>query len=167
MIKTPIKRKAEIIKGAPPLEFPNFNDKKVEQFFLKEMEYSEILLNLGDIENGAIHYSLAVAACKNQQSLLAVLEMTLSESNYTLLIQNLEQIKKEIQDHKQGVEKMDQARIKSEGAKVENKEMSRAEGKAEEESEANSKAETLQKYKLKAEAEVKVKAEVKVMAETG
>jgi import receptor subunit TOM20 len=84
-------------KGAA---LPDFSDhESVQRFFLQEVQLGEELLGQGDIESGVEHLSLAVAVCGQPHSLLGVLQQTLPQPVYTLLLQNLDKAQRRVRSH--------------------------------------------------------------------
>lgn len=85
--------------GGPGGSFvlPDFSDQEaVQKFFLHEVQLGEELLSQGDIQNGVEHLSMAVAVCGQPHSLLGVLQQTLPQPVYALLLQNLDKAQRRV-----------------------------------------------------------------------
>ena len=79
---------------------PNFSDQEaVQRFFLQEVQLGEELLSQGDIENGVEHLSMAVAVCGQPHSLLGVLQQSLPQPVYALLLQSLDKAQSRVRSH--------------------------------------------------------------------
>ena len=82
------------------LNLPNFSDQEaVQRFFLDEVQLGEELLSQGDIENGVEHLSMAVAVCGQPHSLLGVLQQSLPQPVYALLLQSLDKAQSRVRAH--------------------------------------------------------------------
>eukprot|EP00096_Caligus_rogercresseyi_P007582 TRINITY_DN2550_c0_g1_i1.p1 TRINITY_DN2550_c0_g1~~TRINITY_DN2550_c0_g1_i1.p1 ORF type:complete len:169 (-),score=46.93 TRINITY_DN2550_c0_g1_i1:186-692(-) len=87
-------------EGGSDIELPDFSDHEaVQRFFLKEVQCGEDLLGQGNISNGVEHLSLAVAVCGQPHALLGVLQQTLPNHIYSLLLQNLDIAQKRVRNH--------------------------------------------------------------------
>ena len=95
------RRKASQGKGGSgAFNLPNLSDQEaVQKFFLQEIQLGEELLSQGDIENGVEHLSMAVAVCGQPHSLLGVLQQTLPQPVYALLLQNLDKAQTRVRSH--------------------------------------------------------------------
>ena len=71
----------------------------VNKFFLQEAQLAEELLGQEDIENGLEHLRLAVLVCGQPQSLLDVLQQTLTPQIFSLLLQKLDLAQEKIRSH--------------------------------------------------------------------
>ena len=96
--------------GSHSSELPDLSDQEaVQRFFLQEVQAGEELLSQGDVEAGVEHLSMAVAVCGQPHSLLGVLQQTLPQPVYALLLQNLDKAQKRVRAHAmstiQGVKK--------------------------------------------------------------
>lgn len=54
------------------------------------------MLSQGDLENGVEHLSMAVAVCGQPHSLLGVLQQTLPQPVYAMLLQNLDKAQRRV-----------------------------------------------------------------------
>merc|ERR1711894_194976 len=90
-------KKSNVNKGSA---LPNFSDQEaVQRFFLQEVQLGEELLSQGDIENGVEHLSMAVAVCGQPHSLLGVLQQSLPQPVYALLLQSLDKAQSRVRSH--------------------------------------------------------------------
>ena len=86
--------------GSGVSNLPNFSDQEaVQRFFLQEVQLGEELLSQGDIENGVEHLSMAVAVCGQPHSLLGVLQQSLPQPVYALLLQSLDKAQSRVRSH--------------------------------------------------------------------
>nr|ACJ25169.1 translocase of outer mitochondrial membrane 20-like protein [Artemia franciscana] len=84
------KRKQKKSKTGSATVIPNLNNyEEVQKFFLEEVRLGEELLANGDLEDGVVHLSNAVAVCGQPQQLLAVLQQSLPAPVFHLLLQRL------------------------------------------------------------------------------
>lgn len=93
------RRRALQEKGGSSGSFilPDFSDQEaVQKFFLHEVQLGEELLSQGDVHNGVEHLSMAVAVCGQPHSLLGVLQQTLPQPVYALLLQNLDKAQRRV-----------------------------------------------------------------------
>ena len=95
------RRRANQSKGSSgSTNLPNFSDQEaVQRFFLQEVQLGEELLSQGDIENGVEHLSMAVAVCGQPHSLLGVLQQSLPQPVYALLLQSLDKAQSRVRSH--------------------------------------------------------------------
>ncbi|XP_067847632.1 mitochondrial import receptor subunit TOM20 homolog [Heptranchias perlo] len=71
-------------------KLPDLKDvEAVQKFFLEEVQLGEELLARGDYEKGVDHLSNAVSVCGQPQQLLQVLQQTLPQPVFQMLIQRL------------------------------------------------------------------------------
>ncbi|XP_007891505.1 mitochondrial import receptor subunit TOM20 homolog [Callorhinchus milii] len=71
-------------------KLPDMKDvEAVQKFFLEEVQFGEELLARGDYERGVDHLSNAVSVCGQPQQLLQVLQQTLPQPVFQMLIQRL------------------------------------------------------------------------------
>ncbi|XP_040563356.1 mitochondrial import receptor subunit TOM20 homolog B [Lepeophtheirus salmonis] len=93
-------KKAKYGEGTSDIELPDFSDHEaVQRFFLREVQTGEDLLGQGNITKGVEHLSLAVAVCGQPHALLGVLQQTLPNHIYSLLLQNLDIAQKRVRSH--------------------------------------------------------------------
>uniref|UniRef100_A0A1B6CWG7 Mitochondrial import receptor subunit TOM20 homolog n=1 Tax=Clastoptera arizonana TaxID=38151 RepID=A0A1B6CWG7_9HEMI len=77
-------------KGSSNSQFPDLKDpKSIQEFFLHEVQLGEELLGQGDVEGAVEHLSNAVAVCGQPNHLLQVLQQTLPQTVFHLLLQKL------------------------------------------------------------------------------
>ncbi len=96
------KRKAKALnnQSSGNIKLPNLSDQEaVQKFFLQEVQLGEELLSQGDVENGVEHLSMAVAVCGQPHSLLGVLQQTLPQQIYGLLLQSLDAAQRKVRSH--------------------------------------------------------------------
>ena len=94
------RKRAAQSKSGTNFNLPDLSDQEaVQKFFLQEIQHGEELLSQGDIENGVEHLSMAVAVCGQPHSLLGVLQQTLPQPVYALLLQNLDKAQTKVRAH--------------------------------------------------------------------
>lgn len=77
--------------------FPDFTDQQaVQRFFLQEVQMGESYLEQGDVEKGVEHLANAVVVCGQPTELLNVLQRTLPERVFELLIKKLPELGKNL-----------------------------------------------------------------------
>ena len=79
-------------------QLPDSSDQEaVQKFFLQQDRLGQELLASGDLQNGAEHLALAVAACANPHSILCVYQQTLPPQAYQILLHGLEVARHEVE----------------------------------------------------------------------
>uniref|UniRef100_F6WEG7 Mitochondrial import receptor subunit TOM20 homolog n=1 Tax=Ciona intestinalis TaxID=7719 RepID=F6WEG7_CIOIN len=79
--------------GGNTTVMPDLRDvEAVQKFFLKEVQLGEELLASGDHEGGVEHLTNAVAVCGQPQQLLQVLQQTLPQPVFAMLLEKLPSI---------------------------------------------------------------------------
>lgn len=82
--------------------FPDFTDQQaVQRFFLQEVQMGESYLEQGDVEKGVEHLANAVVVCGQPTELLNVLQRTLPERVFELLIKKLPELGKNLMKKQQ------------------------------------------------------------------
>lgn len=72
------------------IELPNLDDKRaVEEFFIKQIEIGEELIQAGDIDRGVVHFSYAVALCPQPNQLLSYMKEILPTNAFSKLTEQL------------------------------------------------------------------------------
>lgn len=86
------------------IPLPDLKDPEaVQKFFLEQVQLGEELLAQGDFENGVEHLSNAVAVCGQPQHLLQVLQQTLPQQVFEMLVQKLPATSKRISNSVMGM----------------------------------------------------------------
>lgn len=77
--------------------FPDFTDQQaVQRFFLQEVQMGESYLEQGDVVKGVEHLANAVVVCGQPTELLNVLQRTLPDQVFELLIKKLPELGKNL-----------------------------------------------------------------------
>merc|ERR1711988_1699743 len=98
--KLKARRKQADKVGDHTKQLPDYsNQEEVQRFFLQEVQLGEELLAQGDVENGVEHLSMAVAVCGQPHSLLGVLQQSLPQPVYALLLQSLDKAQSRVRSH--------------------------------------------------------------------
>ncbi|XP_050542419.1 mitochondrial import receptor subunit TOM20 homolog [Daktulosphaira vitifoliae] len=95
--KRMMNREREKAAQAAKSIFPDFTDQQaVQRFFLQEVQMGESYLEQGDVENGVQHLANAVVVCGQPTELLNVLQRSLPERVFELLIKRLPELGKNL-----------------------------------------------------------------------
>ncbi|XP_072031011.1 mitochondrial import receptor subunit TOM20 homolog [Amphiura filiformis] len=91
--------------AASSTQLPDLKDPEaVQKFFLEQVQLGEELLAQGDFDNGVEHLSNAVAVCGQPQHLLQVLQQTLPQQVFEMLVQKLPATSKRISNSIAGIQ---------------------------------------------------------------